>query len=711
MATLEKMRSKAGLLVGVVGLALFAFVIGDFLNSGSGFLRESKEIIGKVDGEKFTVYEYEAKVQEMTDVYKIQYGDGNITEEVTGQIRKSVWDEMVNERLFAAQTEKIGMIVSPEELFDMVNGEDVYPLIQQMPMFTDPKTGQFDKDALLSFLQTIQATDLTQYGAEGAQQIAQYKKYWLFYEKLIKKARLSEKYGALFVKALSANELEGESSLKDRSLSVDFEYAVQPYATIADSTITISESDVNKLYKSRLERYKTLPYRAVKFMAVDIRPSESDYKEVEEKINKAKTEFETASDVVAVIAENSDVPYVDAFVPYTQLDPQTLAFVQSATPGSVQGPIFANDTYTMMRLMATTTAADSLKLRHIYLQRADEAKTNALADSLMTALKNGGDFVALCTQFSLAKTKENAGEIGWMTEAGAVTALGKETTNAILAAGLNEYIKSPSANGVSIFQVTAKTAPVQQAKVATISMTVSPSSRTYSKLYNEINQMIATSNNNIDSLESKAAKSGYYFQIDNMVTSETDLIADLKDSRKIVRWAFENKVGAISDIYDCGNRFAVVSVSEVNDEGYMPLTNVAPSLKMELIADKKAEKMIADLSSKKFATIAEAAAAMSSRVDTAKFVTFATRQITGLGAEAALIGAAPVSKENTITGPIQGKNGVYMINVFKKVENPIGDIDMEKKGLNMSLQSRIGYQLVPVMKEKKEVEDFRIRFF
>ncbi len=711
MATLEKMRSKAGLLVSVVGLALFAFIIGDLLNSGSGFWRESQEVIGKVDGKKFTIFEYEAKVQEMTDVYKIQYGDGNINEEVTGQIRQSVWDEMVNERLFAAQTDKIGMTVTPEELFDMVNGDDVYPLIKQMPMFTDPKTGQFDKDALLNFLQTIQSTDLSKYGAEGAQQIGQYKKYWLFYEKLIKKARISEKYGSLFVKAMSANELEGESSLKDRSLNVDFEYVMQPYASIPDSTISVSESDINKLYNSRLERYKTLPYRTVKFLAVDIRPSESDFKGVEEKINKAKTEFETTDDVSAVIAENSDVPYVDAFVPYTQLDPQTLAFVKSASVGAVEGPVFANDTYTMMRLMATTTAPDSLKIRHIYLQRADEAQTNALADSLMGVLKNGGDFVALCTQFSLAQTKENAGEIGWMTEVGTVSALGKESSDAIQAAGLNEYIKSPSANGVSIFQVTEKSAPVQMAKVAVISMAVSASSRTYSQLYNDINQMIATSNNNIDSLESKASKSGYFFQLDNMVTSETEKIADLKDSRKIVRWAFENKVGAISDIYDCGNRFAVACISELNDKGYMPLTNVAPSLKMELIADKKAEKMIADLSSKKFTSMAEASVAMSSKVDTAKFVTFATRQITGIGADNALIGAAPVSKENTITGPIQGKSGVYMINVFKKVENPIGDIDKEKAGMNMTLQSRIGYQLVPVMKQKNDVEDFRIRFF
>ncbi|MGL4806018.1 MAG: SurA N-terminal domain-containing protein, partial [Bacteroidales bacterium] len=43
MAALETIRNKAGLLVGVIGLALFAFVIGDFLNSGSSFFRSQQD--------------------------------------------------------------------------------------------------------------------------------------------------------------------------------------------------------------------------------------------------------------------------------------------------------------------------------------------------------------------------------------------------------------------------------------------------------------------------------------------------------------------------------------------------------------------------------------------------------------------------------------------------------------------------------------------
>ena len=57
MATLEKIRSKAGLLVLVVGLALFAFIIGDFLNSGSTYFRQSQERIAEIDGEVVKIQE------------------------------------------------------------------------------------------------------------------------------------------------------------------------------------------------------------------------------------------------------------------------------------------------------------------------------------------------------------------------------------------------------------------------------------------------------------------------------------------------------------------------------------------------------------------------------------------------------------------------------------------------------------------------------
>ena len=45
MATLEKIRSKGIFLLVIVGLALLAFLLGDFLNSGSTFFNQRKNKI------------------------------------------------------------------------------------------------------------------------------------------------------------------------------------------------------------------------------------------------------------------------------------------------------------------------------------------------------------------------------------------------------------------------------------------------------------------------------------------------------------------------------------------------------------------------------------------------------------------------------------------------------------------------------------------
>ena len=50
MATLEKIRGHAPLLVIVVGLALLGFIVQDFLNSGSTYFRHSQNQVVTVDG-------------------------------------------------------------------------------------------------------------------------------------------------------------------------------------------------------------------------------------------------------------------------------------------------------------------------------------------------------------------------------------------------------------------------------------------------------------------------------------------------------------------------------------------------------------------------------------------------------------------------------------------------------------------------------------
>lgn len=218
MATLEKIRSKAGLLVLVVGVALFAFIIGDFLNSGSTYFRQSQEKIAEIEGEVVHIQDYQARIDEMSEMYKMQSGSTSLPEEVMTQIRQSVFDAMVQEVVLDNATEKLGMVVSAEELFDMVQGENISPLIQQMQMFTNPQTGVFDKAALLNFLKQIDADNISSYPVEQQAQLLQARNFWLFWEKNIKRQRLEQKYTMLLSKAVSANSLEAKDAFEAGNL-------------------------------------------------------------------------------------------------------------------------------------------------------------------------------------------------------------------------------------------------------------------------------------------------------------------------------------------------------------------------------------------------------------------------------------------------------------------------------------------------------------
>ena len=297
MATLEKIRSKAGLLVLVVGVALFAFIIGDFLNSGSTYFRQSQETVAEVDGEVIKIQEFQDRVDEMTEMYKMQTGSTSLPEEYQTQIRQSVFDGMVQDIVLNEATSELGMGVGPEELFDMVQGENISPMIQQMQMFVNPQTGAFDKTALLNFLKTIDDDNIANYPADQQAQLLQGRQFWMFWEKNIKRQRLEQKYTTLLSKAVSANKLDAKDAFDGSAVSSDIVYAMQSYASIPDSTIQVSKSDIEKLYNQRKELFKQKEGKVIKYIAVDIRPSKEDYDKASAEIESLKSELATSEKV------------------------------------------------------------------------------------------------------------------------------------------------------------------------------------------------------------------------------------------------------------------------------------------------------------------------------------------------------------------------------------------------------------------------------
>ena len=712
MATLEKIRSKAGLLVLVVGLALFAFIIGDFLNSGSTYFRQTQERVAKVDGEVIKIQDYQGRIDEMTEMYKMQSGQNNLPEEYMNQIRQSVFDAMVQEVVLDEATDKLGMGVSPEELFDMVQGENISPMIQQMQMFVNPQTGAFDKTALLNFLKTIDDDNIASYPADQQAQLLQARNFWLFWEKNIKRQRLEQKYTTLLSKAVSANVLDAKEAFDNAAENSDIVYAMQSYASIPDSTIEVSKSEIEKLYNQRKELYKQKEGKVIKYIAVDIRPSQEDYDKASADIESLKEEFKTSEKVADIVNENSEVPYMDAFFTENAFDPEMKQFATTSEVGAVYGPVFDNDKYRMFKLVDKKIAPDSVKVSHIMLANSgDEARTTVLADSLINVLKNGGNFEELAKQFSADQAAENGGELGWFTEITALRGVNEDFKNAVFSTPVNEVVKVKSLYGTHLVKVTEKTANVNKYKVADIDMTVSPSSKTYSNIYNELNQFISK-NTDLAKLDEAAKEAGYNLISGVTVTGDNQTLGSIKNSRPVIRWAFQNDKGKISEIFECDDKFVIAGVEGTLKEGYRSVASLTPALKAEIAAQKKGEKIAADLKAKNLTSVEAYADVMGSKVDSVKFINFGTRRIAGIGVEPKLNAMVSVAEVGQVSEPVAGNNGVYVFKVYDRNKEAKEYNEAEEiKTLDASNAYRFGFQAIQSLVNKADVEDNRIRFF
>ncbi len=237
MATLQNIRSKGPLLVIVIGLALFAFIAGD---AWKVLQPHQSQDVGEVNGESISAQDFQALVEEYTEVIKFSSGNSALSDEQTNQIKDEVWRTYVNNKLIEKEAKKLGLVVSKAEIQAIINA-GVHPMLQQTP-FRNPQTGAFDKDMLKKFLVDYSKMNKAQMPSQYAEYYESMYKFWSFLEKSLIQARLQEKYQALITKSLFSNPVEAQDAFDARVEQSDLLLAAVPYSSIVDSTIVIKDS-------------------------------------------------------------------------------------------------------------------------------------------------------------------------------------------------------------------------------------------------------------------------------------------------------------------------------------------------------------------------------------------------------------------------------------------------------------------------------------
>ena len=668
MATLQSIRNHGTILLVVVGVAMLAFILGDFLNSGSSFFNKSRENVAEIAGHQVHYTEYEAAKEQLQEVYKIETGSSDINEDLTIQLRNQAWQMMLMNYTLREQAEKIGMDVTADELSDLCIGANPHQLIQQRRAFYD-ETGNFNRSALVNFLNSL-AQEPT--SPEQVESLNQAKNYWMYWEKAVNLTYLQEKYTDLLSKMITANKLDAKYAFDSRNTTVDVQYVQQPYYAVADSLVTVTESDLKKLYNENKNQYKQTPNRSIEYVSFPIIPSAEDYADVEKLLKSIENDFRTKEDVAAIVNSNSDILYDgrDYSIETIPAEYKDFAFNKKTKKGDCTELSFANDTYSIARVMdCGYTKSDSVKL--VLVANGENTEDVEL-----------GWFKASDLQKNIAEPAFNS----------------KKGATFTVANGMGEQT----------FKIVDKSQATPKVKLAILSRKVTASSKTYGTLYNQAKQFIVA-NSNADSLHQAALAQGFSATPVYALNENSDKINDLKNSRPIVRWAFEAKAGQVSDVFECGDQFVVAALTEVNDSEYRSMESVRAELVIAATNNKKADYIANQLND--ITTLEEAATLLGAEVKTAESISLSSYRLGAAGVEPAVIGAALAMEANTLSTPVKGNNGVYMLTIGeKKVAEGVLNADQEISNLNMRTSYTIPYQAVTLIEEKAEVVDNRARF-
>ncbi len=709
MATLQKIRDKGGLLVVVIGLALAAFVLGDLFTSGSTFLGRARDKAFVVNGEIITTQQYADKITEFEEFQKMLSGQSSLDENTTSQIREAVYQQMVRERLLGNQAKKLGLVVSKAEINDLVHGESISPILQQLPFFVDPETGIFSHSALIEFLNVI---NIPSPNPQEQALVDQYKSLWLFIEDMVRTQRLEEKYLSLLANAVIVNDVEAKTYFDLSQQTADIAYVMQNYFAVPDSLATVTGKEIKAYYDKHKRSYRLeAPLVKLSYFMKEIVPSDEDFAEVESESHIAYDQLQSSSNPAVVVADYSETPYRDVYMGETMFTPSQLDFARSASIDEMHGPVREGDSYQVFKLIDKITAPDSVRLRMMAVPDATMMGQDTLVaqfvDSIYGAIRGGESFAEVANSLNPAS---NGGDVGWAREIDLVS-FGSETVRTVFSAPVGEPIKLTVPGQQLILQVEERTRPVTKYKLAVINMPVLPSEKTSNNIDNELNQFVAM--DDVGERFSELASENGYMVMPNMTFSANDpTLAQVPNSRQVITWAANEKdMGSVRK-FDLTNLRIVARVDQVIPAGTTPLSEVSESIRMQLVNQKKAEQIIADLENQNLSSLEAYAAAMNSMTDTVGFVNFTTRNITGVGFEPTLNAVSAFAPLNTIAGPMKGNMGVYVATVINRTDGT-EPYDAEEQKLSMMNNNsyRIQMQSVEVLKNRLGVEDNRFQFF
>ena len=286
MAVLEKIRVKLGILITVlIAVALLSFIIDPTTLETTLSYFSSKYDVGKIDGKKVRYNEFQQQVDYYTNIYTLTSGSQSVSEEAMQTINETAWQNLISQWYIIPEMQKAGIMVGEDELVDLSQGKEVSPILANDPVFLDA-SGNFSREKLMEFIHAIPS--------DASGNLAQ---YWSFLQQNMTSQQYFIKYTSLLTGSDVLTPVELRRQIEENNTSSNVEFVLVPFGFEVDSTIQVSNKEVQDYYNAHKENYRQRASRDIEFVAYEVVPSEADIQAAKDEIDGLFEEFSTTDNL------------------------------------------------------------------------------------------------------------------------------------------------------------------------------------------------------------------------------------------------------------------------------------------------------------------------------------------------------------------------------------------------------------------------------
>lgn len=708
MALIGTIRKQSGLLIIIVGVALAAFVLGDFLGPRSGRRQVN---IAEVLGEEITYTQFDEMYEQGLENQKRNQKKENLTADEIFNLKQQTWDQLTQKILLENEFKDLGLTVSADELFDQIQGDNPHAYILQY--FKDPETQQYDPELVRNYLKQLGQMD------------AASKTQWDNFVEAIEDDRYKTKYKGLISKAYIMPDKFVEMDFTEKKTMAKIRLVGSRYNTLNDSLVKVTKQDFEKYYENYKQNYKQEASRDIDYVVFDVKPSANDKKVIREEVFKVFEAFKTTENVPLFVNAESDKKYDSAFLKQGVLPARIDTALFNSPIGTFVNPFIENESWQMAKLLDVQSRPDSLKATHILVaykeaMMADEKVTRTKeqaqtrADSLYNVVKNSPALIDVIAKMVSddPSVKDNSGDLGWFADGSMVYPFNQ----AVLEGKVGDFKVVESAFGFHVIKVTGKTEPIRKIRAAVIEIKINPSQETNQETYARASEFQGKAVD-ITAFDTLVTKLGLNKLNATYLQKMGNRIAGLDYPRGIIQWTFLEgiKVGSVSQVFQMEDKYVVAVVTKVREKGIPELEDLKEVLEPLIIKELKGDLMVKKMddiaaSSSSLELIAQK---LNSKVDTLDNINFTTRNIGSYGNEANLVAKIFSEQPNVMSKAIKGNNAAFIVivdNITKPAETE--DKNIFAKQLTGNFKSKVNNNSFnKTLEEKSNLVDNRYMFY